>query len=270
MKRLLMSFIALAVSACATTGERIDELALRSGLSKAVVAGTSYRHTIYMRATTPGSARVFVFLDGDGRPWGSDGLTPAIDPTTHNPIALKLLAATAAVGAYVSRPCYQQLLDEGCAAAVWTSGRYSETVVNSLAGATREAMRRAGAQEVVFVGYSGGGALAVLVAERIDRVAGVVTISANLDTDAWTAHHNYLSLSESLNPAKSDRPHPWPEIHMNGARDVVVPAATAQAYFEKYPAAQRWTFDAYDHVCCWVENWPMIYARIAGALVSQK
>jgi dienelactone hydrolase len=269
MKRLVMSFLVLASSACTTTGQRIDELAQHAGLGKAVFAGGSYRHVIYMRATPPPGARVFVFLDGDGRPWGSDGLSPAADPTTRNPLALKLLATTPADGAYVSRPCYQQLLDAQCTPDVWTSGRYSESVVSSMTAAIRDVIRRAGARDVVLVGYSGGGALAVLVAERLDDVAAVVTIAANLDTDTWTAHHNYLPLSASLNPARSDRSHPWPEIHLNGARDVVVPSETRRAYFDKYPAAQRWTYDTYDHVCCWVENWPGIYERITQALMRE-
>ena len=50
-------------------------------------------------------------------------------------------------------------------------------------------------REVTFVGYSGGGVLAVLIAERLDNVAGVITVGANLDTDAWTEHHGYLPLT---------------------------------------------------------------------------
>src|SRR5262245_8834429 len=119
MKQLVMSFILIAsVSACSTTGQRIDELARRAGLAKTVVEGAGDRHTIYMRAPTP-AGRLFVFLDGDGRPWDRYGRKPSEDPTTRNPVALKLLEASAGGGAYVSRPCYQQLLDERCTAELW-------------------------------------------------------------------------------------------------------------------------------------------------------
>ena len=38
----------------------------------------------------------------------------------------------------------------------------------------------------------------MLIAERLENVTAVVTIAANLDTDAWTEHHKYLPMSQSL------------------------------------------------------------------------
>jgi dienelactone hydrolase len=124
---------------------------------------------------------------------------------------------------------------------------------------------RARATSIVLVGYSGGGVLAVLVAERLDHVAGVITVAANLDVDAWVKQHGYLPLTQSLNPALSILAHPWPELHLQGERDTVVPAATTHAYFERYPAAQLRSFAEYDHVCCWVAAWPEVLAHVAFA-----
>src|SRR5262245_66024830 len=116
-----------------------------------------------------------------------------------------------------------------------------------MANAIRQVAQHADAQKIVLVGYSGGGTLAVLIAERLDNVAAVITISANLDTEAWTDQQQYLPLDQSLNPAKSTHPHPWPEIHLHGGRDSVVPVATTAAYFMRYPAAQILIIVQYAH-----------------------
>jgi hypothetical protein len=102
----------------------------------------------------------------------------------------------------------------------------------------------------------------VLAAERLDGVDAVITIAANLDTDAWTTHHRYLPLSGSLNPARSAREHPWREIHLQGGNDKVAPPSTTDAYFERYPAAERRLIADHDHVCCWIDAWPSLLREI--------
>lgn len=256
----------LALQGCLSGSQRIDAQAEAAGLSRSVVAGRDFHHVIYANALSRDAAarRLVVYLDGDGRPWGSSGLQPAADPTTRKPLALQLLARTPAPGIYVSRPCYQQLNDPKCEAAVWTSERYSTSVVDSLVAAIRSFSAARPPAEIVLIGYSGGGVLATLVAERLENVAAVVTIAANLDIDAWTQYHGYLPLSGSLNPATSEFDHAWREMHLQGKDDAVVPAATTVRYFARYPAARQQQFEGFSHVCCWVERWADIFAQIGG------
>ena len=211
---------------------------------------------IYMKRAAPaGNDRpLWIFIEGDGIPW-RNGMEPSADPTTRNPLALELLIRSPAPAAYITRPCYNGLRSDQCTVAHWTGARYSDEIVESMAASVREVQRLSGARDVSLLGYSGGGVLAVLIAERLDHVASVVTVAANLDTDAWTKQHGYLPLTQSLNPALSQKEHSWPELHLQGSADRVVPNATTSHYFARYPRAQRRTVDGYDHVCCWVRDW---------------
>ena len=256
----ILLLLPLLFQGCLSNAQRIDRQAQHAGLTRSIVTGTVYRHVLYV--SDGPSPELVVYLDGDGLPWGRDGQHAASDPTTRNPLALKLLIASDAPGVYLSRPCYQELRDAGCTPQVWTSGRYASDVVGSMAAAIRRIAAQRRSPPIVLVGYSGGGVLALLIAEQLDHVAKVITLGANLDTDAWTQHHGYLPLTDSLSPASSTHLHAWPELHLQGGRDVVVPASTTDAYFLRYPDAQRRTFADYDHVCCWVRTWPTLFESL--------
>jgi dienelactone hydrolase len=264
MRVALMICTVFAVAGCTSPAQRSDREAQTAGLARSIVQGTSFRHLIYARAAE-GATTLTVFIEGDGIPW-LGGRIPASDPTTHNPLALRLLIESQDAAIYVTRPCYNQITDRGCDARQWTFARYSEEAVASMTKAIDDYARAARASELRIVGYSGGGVLAVLIAERLTNVGSVVTIAANLDVGAWAAHHGYLPLSQSLDPARSGRTHSWREIHLQGGRDATVPSATTRAYFERYPAAKRLSFAEYDHVCCWSRDWNTIEQRIANEL----
>jgi pimeloyl-ACP methyl ester carboxylesterase len=252
-------FATLLLAGCTSPGQRLDQRAREAGLEIVHVRAGEFPSIVYLKRSAGADHAnpvLTVFLESDGIPWL--GRSPSDDPTTRQPVALEMLMRSPAPAAYVTRPCYNGVRSDKCHFELWTGARYSSAVVDSLVATVREAQRRAGADRVALVGYSGGGSLAVLIAERLENVASVVTVAANLDTDAWTDHHKYLRLSQSLNPALSDRPHPWPELHLRGANDLVVPPATTERYFLRYPQAQQRTLEGFDHVCCWVRDWPAI------------
>jgi dienelactone hydrolase len=261
---LKLALASLAVlGGCASPGQRLEQRARAAGLEIIHVSEGEFPSLVHLKRSkdpTHASEPLTIFLESDGIPW-RDGRQPSADPTTREPLALDMLMRSPAPAAYVTRPCYHDLRSDKCNVELWTGARYSSEVVDSMAATVREAQRRSGATKVALVGYSGGGTLAVLIAERLDNVAMVTTIAANLDTDAWTEHHKYLPMSQSLNPALSNRPHPWPELHLRGANDLVVPAATTARYFARYPQAQQRTIEGFDHVCCWVRDWPDLSAK---------
>jgi dienelactone hydrolase len=158
------------------------------------------------------------------------------------------------------------IMESTCTATWWTDARYSATVVASMAAAIRHYQQESHFERLVLVGYSGGGVLAELVAPELNGVAAVVTIAANLDVSAWTEYHGYLPLTGSLNPATVTITAAWPEIHLLGEDDEVVPPETVQRYFERHPQSLVWRYADFGHVCCWRDEWPRIVSRIEEQL----
>ena len=264
MNRLITVAITWLIASCTSNSARIDDLAHAAKLQRAEIEVDGLRSIVYTRATSS-DARLIVFLEGDGQPWVG-GVIPAEDPTTRDPLALKLLMRTPGTTAYIGRPCYQDARAARCTSDLWTQGRYSPIVVETMRAAIKQTADSLRASEIVLVGYSGGGVLAVLLAERLENVAGVVTVAANLDIDAWTSHHRYLPLTQSLNPARSEQSHDWPEVHLTGTRDEVVPSALNASYFERFPRAQQWKLEQRGHVCCWIDEWESLWPKIQAAI----
>jgi len=135
-----------------------------------------------------------------------------------------------------------------------------------MAAAIRVVTDRHQVDEIRLFGHSGGGALAVLLAEQLPKVGLVVTIAGNLDTDAWTDHHRYTPLFASLNPALrpplKDSVQQW---HLLGGRDAVIPPQLVRPYIERLPESVGHLFGGYDHGCCWGVIWPdVLHAANTG------
>src|SRR5712692_3248183 len=197
---------------CAGPAERFAERAATLGFGAARVEGEGFAHVVYRSAgPRPDGGRVLhVYLDGDGTP--SERGRPAADPTPRDPLVLRLMALDPAPSAYLGRPCYHGLAaTPPCAPALWTDARYSDAVVVSLAAAARRLLAMTGHTEIVWLGYSGGGTLAMLLAARMAETASVVTVAANLDVDGWADLHGYSRLAGSLSPAR--RPPLPPRIY---------------------------------------------------------
>ena len=253
------------LAGCAGPSERFTERARALGFGAGRVAGEGFAHVAYQPAgPRPGGGRVLhVYLDGDGTPWERG--RPAADPTPREPLVLRLMAVDPAPSVYLCRPCYHGLaVTPPCEPSLWTDARYSETVVASLAAAARRLLGMTNRTEIVWIGYSGGGALAMLLAGRMAETAAVITVAANLDVDGWTDLHGQSRLDGSLSPAR--QPPLPPRIyqrHYAGGRDRVVPPRIV-AGGPILPETLM-VIPEYDHTCCWVELWPRALEEVERA-----
>jgi pimeloyl-ACP methyl ester carboxylesterase len=121
-----------------------------------------------------------------------------------------------------------------------------------------------GARELVLVGYSGGAAIAALVAARRDDVVELVTVAGNLDHAAWTTFHRLSPLSGSLNAADVARTiSQIPQTHFIGGKDRVIPTELAQEWPEAFSGSRNENIHiipSFDHGCCWDSAWPALLA----------
>lgn len=206
-----------------------------------------------------------LYIEGDGHAWSSSD-RPSQDPTPLRPMALELAIRhpQQSAAAYLARPCQyvQAAARHGCVRAHWTDKRFAREVIAATSNAIDQLKQRAGAEQLVLVGYSGGGAVAALVAAQRDDVARLVTVAGNLDHVAWTSLHRVTPLQGSLNPIDVwSRLQHIPQLHLIGANDRIMPASIADSYRAHFPAQapiQLRIMPGFDHHCCWVEHWPAL------------
>ena len=259
---------ALSLAACASP---IERLIADHELEHAVIAGSAFEHTVFRKTGGTTGGRLHVYIDGDGTPW-IDGNVMAIDPTPSDPLALRLMLLDGTDSVYVGRPCYFGMSrSSNCEHDVWTFGRYSADVVESMATAIAALVSDGDYTDVRLIGYSGGGVIALLVAGRIPVVTSVVTIAANLDTEEWTRSRGFLPLRNSLNPADSE-PLPASVLHVQlaGGRDEVVPLSVTESFRRSGHASELWVYADFDHRCCWERIWPGLLERLESAISSRR
>lgn len=224
-----------------------------------LISGEPFQHQTAYRAGPAATGPIHIYIHGDGRPF----ITPsqvAADPSPGRPYVLKLMAMDPASSVLLGRPCYfRARAEDRCHFRWWTTHRYARSVVDSMAAGANQL---ADGRDVVLIGYSGGGTLAMLMAPAIRQLKGVVTIAANLDTDQWTTLHGYTPLHGSLNPSRElERLAAIPQVHYLGVDDEVVPAALAEGFKARLPPGSVQLIPGQDHDCCWHKQWPELLNR---------
>lgn len=268
---LLLANILAGCSTLPSPGERrihADKLAAAHGWTAEVIAAGTFDLVAYAPTDFKKERSLTIYIEGDGFAWISPS-RPSSDPTPLTPLALQLaLAQPPGNAVYLARPCqYVDAKHSGCSQRYWTEARFAPEVAQSTVRAIDQLKQRFGAKQLTLVGYSGGGAVAALVAARRDDVTGLITVAGNLDHRAWTVQHRIDSLSDSLNPAdETNRLTNIKQWHFVGGRDSNVSPGLTQSYADLYAAHQRPRVIVepnFDHQCCWVKAWPRLWSNAA-------
>lgn len=231
MRPLCAIMAVFCLSGCATTSYDIGR---ESGFSKKLIRGRDFVLYSLIKATRPGEP-ITVYIEGDGRAW-LDRYRASSDPTPTDPLVMKLASLDPSPNvAYLARP--GQYPSEGasdCDAKYWMSKRFAPEVIADMDSAVSALRDMAGAEEVCLVGYSGGAAVAALIAARRDDVIGLRTVAGNLDSAAVSKKNNVSPLKGSLDPIDiANKLKGLPQRHFIAYNDKVVPASAAESFVEK-------------------------------------
>ena len=191
-------------------------------------------------------APVRIYLEGDGNAFDYAG-QPTDDPTPRG-IFLRRIAFNDPNPnvVYLARPC-QYVTDNLCVQKDWTTGRFSQKVVTSVA----QAVQRISANHpVILIGYSGGALLSGLVIQQNPQipVQKWMTLAGVLNHTKWTEDLSLPALAHSLDLEKLPRVR---QLHLIGDKDntvsyqltaslvdkddlIIIPNATHNSGFDEY------------------------------------
>ncbi len=147
----------------------------------------------------------------------------------------------------------------------WAEARFSNDAVEAANEAINQAKAQTGASYVQLIGFSGGGALATLLAERRNDVKSLITVAGILDISWWVDTYDYKPLSGSLNPAdRAAMISTLPQIHINGKADTIAPPQMAIQFKQKADFKNfRILTLANGHYSGWTKAWPQILRQHA-------
>lgn len=187
-----------------------------------MVVITPTNPTLYSVATlqkiTDSISPVHIYIEGDGHAFNAHGRATT-DPTPHSRFMRDMATADNSPNvAYIARPC-QYIVDKKCNVSDWTDGRFSVTMVDSVANAIKTI---AGSRPIVLIGYSGGAMISGLVIQNHDEIDTKkwITIAGVLNHADWTESFGDTPLTHSLNMNTLPR---LPQTHYIVENDSVVP-----------------------------------------------
>ena len=269
LHRAAAVLLALLVAACASSRQMTgSDLARAAGWRWEILPAGAFDLAI-ASSQRAASDVLTVYLEGDGLAYIS-ARQPALDPTPVDPVSLRLALADpgAKAVAWIGRPCQYTQPEHGrnCRAAYWTTSRYAPEVLDSMGTALDALKERSGNGQLILVGYSGGGAIAVLLAAQRTDVVKVITVAANLDLEYWTRRDGLSPLTGSLDPARQsgERLGRIPQIHFTGGQDRTVGTDVVRSYLRHLPQggpSRLVEIPDFTHSCCWAKDWPSLLSR---------
>ena len=233
-----------------------DTVAQAGNLVQQKIATDDFLLTTYQRFdSTADNKQMVVYIEGDGMAWISrDQLSS--NPTPVQPIALKLASIdTNANVLYVARPCqylWPQKMNR-CSSKYWSNKRSSEEVISSINQAISIVKQKQNIPSIRLIGYSGGGGIAALIADRRADVSEFVSVSGNLNYKLFTQTHNLSPMNGSIDPITvANQIDSIPQIHYVGADDKIIPRQIALSFSDKVKVINNVSHD----------NWPDKWAQI--------
>lgn len=254
---------------CATSGkEKAAAIAASAGLKEQIISTSLFRYQSFQRIADP-ALPINVYIEGDGRAWVSR-TQPASDPTPSEPVALYLAVRDPAKNVvWLARPCQYLGVGENprCQQTYWTDKRFAPEIIDSLSQALDAILQHSGGKELSLTGYSGGGAIAALLAEKRQDVISLRTVAGYLDIAWVNQQHRVSPMPDSLDPiATAANTVNIPQIHFSGESDAIISPEVAQRFIRRAGGrcAKAITIPAMTHRGPWETQWPALLTIAPG------
>jgi len=256
----------LLVSGCASIDRdaNAEAIAKPARMTRMQMKTNPFVLTTFVRIVDR-SQPVTVYIEGDGLAWLSRNEI-SLDPTPKEALGLALAASDPAANVvYLARPCQftERSKNPSCAPAYWTGKRFAPEVIAAMNQAVDLVAAQVPGQKINLVGYSGGGAVAVLVAARRQDVASIRTVGGNLDHAEVNRFNQVSPLAGSLNPIEvAAQVARIPQIHYSGTADKTVPPVIAQRFVQASGSncVRTVAVPGADHESGWVNRWKDLLA----------
>jgi len=267
---LFFLLIGLLAAGCASVGvftdryEAADGIAAAGGFKKTFIKTKDFTLTAYHRYAKPGDD-LTVYIEGDGAAWLSRTRL-SDDPTPKTPMVLKLADIDGATNVvYLARPGqYTRHRPPRCSSLYWSDKRFSREVIDAVNEAIDRLLAEAGSGQINLIGYSGGAAIAVLIASKRSDVVTLRTVAGNLDTEAVNRHHGVSPLDGSDNPVDAaERLKYLPQRHFAGSKDTVVPPFIVESFLKRLgdqDSCRITIVEGASHSKGWCERWKSLLA----------
>ena len=260
----------LSVVACSSLSSRVEsaqKVATAAGFQPFVLGTSYFRLAGFSRIRQLGRP-VTIYIEGDGRAWLSG--RPSSNPTPADPLVLRLAALDRGDNVvYLSRPCqYVDLSAElYCGIPYWTRKRFAEEVITSVNEAVGAIAQNSKSTEIHLVGYSGGAALAALVAARRQDVGSLRTLAGYLDHVSLNRVRNVDQLLGSLDPIEiAPRLKSVPQIHYSGRGDKVIPSWVIRNFIQAVGSVRCTSIRIVD--ATHREGWEGIWSKLESVMPS--
>ena len=224
VKFLLLVLLSLLLFACSPNPSKVALIvasAEKSGFTPKIYPTTSF--PLFALLKKGQNANLTVYLEGDGQAY-LNAVTPSLDPTPNYPVAFWLAKDDPSQDhiLYLARP--GQYLKAGFVPVkYWTTARFSQDVLLALDQVISQVKEELGVQKIVLVGFSGGAALATLLAAKRQDVCYLATVAGNLNLACWLKQHNLSNLEGALDPLNVAKDlATLPQRHVFGLDDKVI------------------------------------------------
>ncbi len=255
--------------------EIANNIAKQASMVRKQVKTDKFTFTIFEKITQI-DAPATIYIEGDGLAWLSRR-TPSRNPTPKNPVALRLAMQDniSENVIYIARPCQYSPITKSqpCPMEYWTSKRFAKEVVESTNQAIDSLKNKYRLNSFNLVGYSGGGALAALIAIKRDDIDTLRTVAGNIDVSAFNSLHNVSQMPQSLNPAdQAYKLSQIPQRHFIGENDKIVPPAIFKSFKSKAGVSDCINYTIVPnttHSKGWENNWKYLMSMPVSCKLSK-